>query len=196
MYTILMTVLFALVPSNLELAEDALLLAVQDLPADLSSYGANEVLIEIEGDHSGSWLIKQTISAVLHENGITVYERNELSDSLMMTLRVRPMELVVEYGDVSRPWIIGNKRVERIAKCELSSTLLDTDGTILMTVRTSGVNDDVISWSDAEVLAGSSDWDWLTGDLPENTGGGILEPIIVSGVVASLVYLFYSSRAQ
>ncbi len=196
MYTILMTVLFALAPSNMELAEDALLMAAQGLPADLSSYGVNKVLIEIDGEHEGNWLVKQTVSAVLHENGIAVYGREELPDSLLMTLRVRPMELVVEYGDVSRPWIIGNKRVERLAKCELSSTLFDTDGTILMTERTSGVNEDVISWSDAEVLAGSPDWDWLTGDLPENTGGGILEPVIVSGVVASLVYLFYSSRAQ
>lgn len=196
MYTILMTVIFAMVPSNMELAEDALLMAIQEIPENLSAYGADHVLIVISGEHSGSWFIQQTIASVLHENGITVFDREADLEDSGLTLRVRPMELVVEYGDVSRPWVIGNKRVERIAKCELSSTLIDNDGSILMTLRTSGVEEDVISWSDAEVLDGSAEWDWLSGELPENRGGGILEPIVVSGVVASLVYLFYSSRAE
>jgi len=63
-------------------------------------------------------------------------------------------------------------------------------------MRSSGTARDEIAWSDTEILNGSAEWEWLTGDLPENRGGGILEPIIVSGVVASLVYLFYSSRAD
>ncbi len=196
MYTILMTALLALVPSNMELAEDAIFLALQDLPYNLSSYGADNIQIEILGEHSGNWFIEQTISSVLHENGITVFQRDLDQDSTSMLLSVRPMELLVEYGDVSRPWIIGSKRVDRIANCELSFTLFDTDRSILMTLRTSGVEEDMISWSDAEVLNGSEEWDWLSGELPENRGGGILEPIIVSGVVASLVYLFYSSRAE
>ncbi len=134
--------------------------------------------------------------SVLHENGITILQRENDLDSSSMILNIRPMELVLEYGDVSRPWIIGSKRVVRIAKCELSSTLYDADGSVLMTLRTSGIEEDMIPWSDAEVLNGSEEWDWLSGDMPENRGGGILEPIIVSGVVASLVYLFYSSRAE
>lgn len=196
MYTILMAALLALVPSNMELAEDAILLALQELPDNLSSSGAENIQIEILGENSGNWFIEQTISSVLHENGITVFQRDADSENPVMLLSVRPMELVVEYGDVSRPWIIGSKRVERIATCELSLTLYDGDGSVLMTQRTSGVEVDKISWSDAEVLNGSEDWDWLSGELPENRGGGILEPIIVSGVVASLVYLFYSSRAE
>jgi hypothetical protein len=196
MYTILMTVMLAMVPSNMELAEDALLLAIQELPESLSAYGVEEVSIVISGEHSGSWFIQQTIVSVLNENGITVFVRDTGTDNSSMTLRVRPMELVVEYGDVSRPWVIGNKRVERIAKCELSSTLLDADGSIMMTLRTSGIQEDVVPWSDVEALNGSAEWEWLSGELSENTGGGILEPIVVSGVVASLVYLFYSSRAE
>ena len=196
MYTILMAALLALAPSNMELAEDAILLSLQELPDSLFSYGADEIMIEILGEHSGNWFIEQTIYSVLHENGITVSQRELNPEGSSLTLSVRPMELVVEYGDVSRPWVIGSKRVGRIAKCELSSTLLDADGVVLMTARTSGIEEDMIPWSDAEVLNGSEEWDWLSGSMPENRGGGILEPIIVSGVVASLVYLFYSSRAE
>lgn len=196
MYTILMTVLLALAPSNMELAEDAILQALQELPENLSSYNADEIMIEIVGEHSGNWFIEQTISSILHERGITVFEREPDSSSSSMILNIRPMELVVEYGDVSRSWIIGSKRVERIASCELSSTLIDTDGSILLTIRTSGNVVDRIPWSDVEVLNGSEEWNWLSGELPENRDGGILEPIIVTGVVAALVYLFYSSRAE
>lgn len=195
MYTILMTAVLALAPTNMELAEDALALALQEIPAQLSAYGVESVSVEIAGEHAGNWLISQTVMSFLHDEGFQVIDRGE-ADSTGMVLRVRPMELTVEYGEVSRPWLVGNKRVERIAKCELSSTLLDTRGEIVMSVRTSGIQSDVISWSDAQVLDGSSDWEWLSGDLPENRGGGILEPIVVTGVVASLVYLFYSSRAE
>lgn len=190
-----MTAVLALAPTNMELAEDALALALQEIPGQLSAYGVESVSVEIAGEHAGNWLISQTVMSFLHDEGFQVIDRGE-PDSTGMVLRVRPMELTVEYGDVSRPWLVGNKRVERIAKCELSSTLLDAGGGIVMSVRTSGIQSDVISWSDAQVLNGSSDWEWLSGELPENRGGGILEPIVVTGVVASLVYLFYSSRAE
>jgi len=182
----------------MELAEEAIILALQELHENMSSYDydTDNIMIEIIGEHSGNWFIEQTISSILHEHGITVFDREADSVSSRSILQIRLMELVVEYGDVSRPWIIGSKRVERIAKCELSSTLLDADGSIIMTARTSGIEVDKIPWSDTEILNGSEEWDWLSGELPENRGGGILEPIIVSGVVASLVYLFYSSRAE
>jgi len=195
MHTILMTAILALVPTNMELAEDALEMSLEGIPAQLSAYGVEVVVVDISGEHAGNWFIEQTVMSVLHDNGFTVIDPG-VDRGSGMTLRVRPMELLVEYGDVSRPWIVGSKRVERIAKCELMNTLLDEEGEIMMSIRTSGIQQDVISWSDAEVLNGSSEWEWLSGELPENRGGGILEPIVVTGVVASLVYLFYSSRAE
>jgi len=113
MYSILMTVLVALAPSNMELAEDALIMSLEDIPGRIGEYGIESVAIEIEGEHAGSWFIKQTVSSMLHENGYTVAGRTE--EGPVITLRIRPMELVVDYGDVSRPWVVGNKRVDRIA---------------------------------------------------------------------------------
>jgi hypothetical protein len=195
MHIILLTAVLSIVPTNMEMAEDALEMAVQELPEQLGVYGAETVFVEIEGDHTANWFIEQTVISVLHDSGIDVIDRDYAQGSGML-LRIRPMELVVEYGDVSRPWIVGSKRVERIAKCELSSSLMDEEGELLMSLRTSGIQQDVVSWADAEMLSGSSEWDWLSAELPENSGGGLLEPIVVTGVVASLVYLFYSSRAE
>ncbi len=197
MNTILLTIVLALTPSNMELAEEALIISSEALSDILESHDVQVIMIEILGEHEGGWFIEQTLTSVLCENGITVI--NSVPDSSSRSserLMIRPMEIVVEYGDVSRPWLIGNKRVERIARCELSATLIDSDGKIIMTARTDGTADDVVSWSDASTLSGSSEWEWLSRELPEDSGSGILEPLIVSGVVASLVYLFYSSRAN
>ncbi len=197
MNTILLTIVLALTPSNMELAEEALVISSEALSDILESHNVQVVTIEILGEHEGGWFIEQTLTSVLCENGITII--SSVSDSASHSserLMIRPMEMVVEYGDVSRPWLIGSKRVERIARCELSANLVDLNGEIVMTARTDGTVDDVVSWSDASTLSGSKEWEWLSRELPEETGSGILEPLIVTGVVASLVYLFYSSRAD
>ncbi len=197
MNTILLTIVLALTPSNMELAEEALVISSEALSDILESYDVQVVMIEILGEHEGGWFVEQTLSSVLCNDGITIL--SSVSDSSSRSserLLIRPMEIVVEYGDASRPWLIGTKRIERIARCELSATLVDSNGEIVMTARTNGTADDVVSWSDVSTLSGSSEWEWLSRELPEDTGSGILEPLIVTGVVASLVYLFYSSRAD
>ncbi|MCD4848178.1 MAG: hypothetical protein K8R76_08310 [Candidatus Aegiribacteria sp.] len=197
MNTILLTIVLALTPSNMELAEEALVISSEALSDILESYNVQNIIIEILGEHEGGWFLEQTLASVLCENDISII--SSVSDSSFRSfdrLMVRPMEIVVEYGDVSRPWLIGSKRVERIARCELSATLVDSNGKIVTTARTNGTADDVVSWSDVSTLSGSSEWEWLSRELPEDSGSSILEPLIVSGVVASLVYLFYSSRAD
>jgi len=186
-------------PANMELAEDALILACEPVADSVVAAGIDSLAVEIDGDHQGSWFVSQTLIYVLSQRGVQVTgaitERSEEPASVV-TLLVRPMELTVEYGNVSRPWVVGARRVERIARCELSAMLLDQDRAVLTTLRSSGETMDVISWSDTDELTGSEDWTWLSAELPEDQGGGLLEPIIVTGVVASLVYLFYSSRAD
>ena len=91
--------------------------------------------------------------------------------------------------------MFGRKRVERHAVCELSATLVDAGGTILVSARTSASDSDLVPVAELDVLD-HQDYDWLgQGEIGEE-GGGILEPLVVTGVVASLIYLFYSSRAE
>jgi hypothetical protein len=198
MNIILMTVLLALTPSNMELAEEALVLSCEPLSDSLKAYNVQILSIEVLGEHGGGWFVEQTLTSVLVDNEIMIIDSVSRDDSVtsLYRLQVRPMELAVEYGDVSRPWVIGAKRIERLARSELSAILLDSNNSVIMTARASGIVEDIISWSDAGALSGSTEWEWLSGDLPEGESAGILEPLIVSGVVASLVYLFYSSRAN
>ena len=75
--------------------------------------------------------------------------------------------------------------------------LLSTDGSVALSERLSGELSDELSYGDVEQVSGTGANDsWLTPEIPESEGGGVLEPIIVTGVIASLIYLFYSSRAE
>ncbi len=182
--------------TNIEMAEDVLIESCLPLIDSLHNYRVDSVKIEMEGEHSGGWLVEQTIIDVLSEGGITVLQDDETGLFDSPVLSIRPMELCIEYGDISRPWIIGSRKIERIAVCELSVCLSSRGGAVLTVLRTGAVQTDEVTLSDTDVLEGSENWDWLSAEVQDDDGGGLLEPLVVTAVVASLIYLFYSSRAE
>ena len=183
------------VPTNLELVEQAVLESVEELPSRLLDQGVDTVGVEILGDHPGGWLLEQTATQILNSEGVTVSSVSRDPGSGYV-LRLRPMDLAVRYGDSSRSWLIGSKKVDRHATCEISATLLSAGGTVIMSNRYGATVSDQVAVSDLSRLAGERTDPWLAPERTESGEGGILEPLIVSGVVASLIYLFYSSRAE
>jgi hypothetical protein len=181
-------------PTNLDLVEAAVEEACSSLAETIAQQGIDTFTIEIEGEHPANWLVEQTIEAVLTGRGLTVTAGREGTSNSILS--IRPMDLAVRYGNTSRSWIFGKKRVERIAICELSSTLVDSEGTIIVSIRSGAEDSDLVPVSELDVLEGAEDWNWLSEGEISGDGGGILEPLVVTGVVASLIYLFYSSRAE
>jgi hypothetical protein len=182
-------------PTNLELTERAVTEACSGLPGELAASSIDTLALQIEGEHQGGWLVSQTATSLLASEGLTVMG-SVSEENPYPILRLRPMDLGVRYGDVSRAWLVGTKKVERIASCELAATALDSRGRVLMSVRLSAVVADEVPHSDLTQLVGSEDDSWLGSEIPEESGASLLEPLVVSGVVASLIYLFYSSRAE
>ena len=180
--------------TNLELVEATVVEACTELAAMLDEQGVDEVFIVLEGDHTGNWLVEQTASSVLGSLGYSVSTGRD--EGFPFILRLRPMDLAVRYGDTSRSWIFGKKQVERVAVCELSGQLVAENGTIIASMRSSATDSDRVPVSELDVLDGPDDWTWLGEGEIGGDGGGILEPLVVTGVVASLIYLFYSSRAE
>ncbi|MCC6871164.1 MAG: hypothetical protein IT351_02170 [Candidatus Fermentibacter sp.] len=193
----------ALPVSNLELAEQIVSEACVSISDSLVDSGVGTVMLEIAGDHPGNWLVEQCVKTELGARGLTVLTRetrpapdSSRDHAMLFDLVVRPMELSIVFGGTSRSWLIGPKSVERMAVCELYSELRDTGGTICTTVRSSSSRSDRVPVDDLQSLRGSSDQVWLRGGELQASSGGILEPLVVTGVVASLIYLFYSSRAE
>ncbi len=200
---VLICAALALPVSNLELAEQIVSEACVSISDSLVDSGVGTVMLEIAGDHPGNWLVEQCVKTELGARGFTVLtqETRPAPDSTMdhvgpYDLVVRPMELSIVFGSTSRSWLIGPKNVERMAVCELYSELRDAGGTIRTTVRSSSSRSDRVPVDDLPSLRGSSDQVWLRGGELQASSGGILEPLVVTGVVASLIYLFYSSRAE
>jgi hypothetical protein len=183
-------------PTNLELAESAVLEAVSEIPGDLAELGVETVVVEMAGEHGAGWLLEQTVTSELSAAGIGVSVAEGEAARTGYRLRLRPMELEVRYGETSRSWLIGSKKVTRHATCQLSATLLGPSGEVMMASRYGADVSDRVAVSDLSQLAGDRGDPWLAPEMSEEGSGGILEPLIVSGVVASLIYLFYSSRAE
>ncbi len=183
-------------PTNLEMVEEAVTEACLALPGALGVPTGEMLTVQIEGDHEGGWLVEQCATAVLEASGFLVADSPRADGGSSVIVRVRPMELAVTLAGAGRAWLIGPRRIDRRAVCELSTEIVDVSGAVVYSVRSGASRSDRIHASDLARLQGASGETWLTGGTPSQSGGGILEPVVVTGVVASLIYLFYSSRAE
>ncbi len=87
----------------------------------------------------------------------------------------------------------GTKGYERLAAIRANATLLDAEtGDVLWTRTSSRHVTDVVPKGDVVYAASGSGK--LNPPVPKGGGGRWLEPLIVVGVVAGLVVLFYSNR--
>ena len=176
--------------TNLDMLETAVLNALEPVAEQVSSQGLETIALNIQGEHEGGWLIEQIATHTLGAAGVTVYTSRDAGGWI---LNLRPMELGVAYAQTRRSWIFGGKQVPRLASCEIAATLVDPEGDVILTVREGSVIENTISSSDIIIMESSTE-EWANGELSDEESGNILEPLVVTGVVTALVYLFYSSR--
>lgn len=193
---LVIAVLSATTPTNMEVLEVVVDEACLPLADSLTSAGLDTVMLEIAGDHPGGWLVAQSVKSVLDSRGVTVLTEVSRDSVRSVRLSVRPMELSVMLDDAGRAWLVGARRIDRTVICELYSEALDPSGVLLLSTRSGASRSDRVGQSELPGLRSSSDQAWITGGEPAEGGGGLLEPLVVTGVVASLIYLFYSSRAE
>ncbi len=176
--------------TNLDMLEVAVLNALEPVSEQVSAQGLETVTLNIQSEHEGGWLIEQIATSTLGAAGVTVYTSR---DGDGWTLNLRPMELGVTYAQVRRSWVLGGKQVPRLASCEIAATLVDPEGNVVLSFREGSVIENTVSPSDIIILESSTE-KWANGEMSDDESGNILEPLVVTGVVTALVYLFYSSR--
>lgn len=110
-----------------------------------------------------------------------------------LELRARVDGAGVAYVRRIRSFPFGVKGYERLTTMRASATFVDPrSGQVFWARSASGSATDVVSKRDlAYVTSGSVGWNPT---LPRGSGFRLLEPVIVLGVVAGLVVLFYSNR--
>ncbi len=176
--------------TNMDMLESVVNDAMIPIAEQVAAAGVDAVILSVDGEHEGSWLLEQTAVSVLNSAGVTIASSREED---LYTLNVRPMEFAVTYSQTRRSWILGGREIPRLANCQLSATLRDPQGNVVLTVREGAVLNNTVSANDIVVLESSTER-WVNGELSDEESGNILEPLVVTGVVTALVYLFYSSR--
>lgn len=176
--------------TNLDMVESVVNDAMLPVSEQIAGENIETLSLNIEGEHDGGWLVEQVAISSLSDAGVTV---NTTRETDCWTLNIRPMELGVSYAQTTRSWFLGGKQIPRIANCELAVTLIDTEGNVVLTTREGATFENTVSHSNI-VLIETTTEKWANGEISEEESGNILEPIVVTGVVTALVYLFYSSR--
>ncbi len=176
--------------TNMDMVETAVIDAMGPVAEQVSAQGIESVTLSIQGEHEGGWLLEQIAASALGAAGVTVSNSREEN---VWVLNIRPMELGVRYAQTRRSWVLGGRQVPRIASCEIAAALVDPDGNVILTTREGAVVESTVSPSEVVVLESSTE-KWVNGELSDEESGNILEPLVVTGVVTALVYLFYSSR--
>jgi hypothetical protein len=98
----------------------------------------------------------------------------------------------VQYVDESRTFFLGPRRVDRAVAVDLTARLVDSDGeTVLAVGRGDAIHLDRLSKGRLSLYESQG----VTATELEKPGARrVIEPVVVGGIVASLVYLFYTNQ--
>jgi hypothetical protein len=189
------------VPTNLEVMHDLVADVAKELlasvPADvafgsvtLSPY-ANDDIYNFVGD---------VLTAVLTDAGHKVYQARQAppdtTGTRAMTLEYQAQHFSLTYPKIYRPFLIGGKKVKRKASVGLSVKLVDaTDQSVAWIGDASKSYEDQFSYGKlAEVEAGT-----LAFTKPPRSStkwGKVVEPVVVSGIIIGLIYLFFANQNE
>ncbi len=208
--------------TNTALIEKAASAAIDSMVQGLTSSTEAPVYLRPAVQHSAAWMVESKLEARLREMGIRVVVSRSVAppsatagaqadtlaagDTLQiepeavgqvaetMTLEYRITELGMDYPRAWRGFLIGRKKVERLASVALLGRLIeDSSGALVWSGQGSATETDVVPASELPFLEGEGDA-WQKGMLPAGKLGGVVEPLVVAAIVAGLVYLFYSNK--
>jgi TolB-like protein len=183
-------------PTNLELLHDVVKEAVTRAVGDMAvTNEMTTVVLVPETPHSAEWLMTTVISEVLSSRGIRVVtDRVSTNHTLAPRFSYLIVDLSVTYPDQRRDHLIGAKRVTRVARVKLSFQLIDGETHRILWMREETASR-IDRFLKEDLLAVQSDlYSFAKADLYERSLSRVFEPIIVSGVVGGLIYLFFSNR--
>ena len=170
------------------------------------------VLLASRSQHEGNWIIENALLEELIKRGFRVViddqENSAQRDSLTpppdntifvspgspMRLSYRVEEIRTDYLGQNRKGLIGEKMAKRLVRVRFSLQATDpVNGQVLWQGPGGFESFDsfpVKHLSKVEV----EDYNFAKSQLSGKNLGKILEPIIASGVVGGLIYLFFSNR--
>jgi hypothetical protein len=110
-------------------------------------------------------------------------------------LEFRILEFGVSYPTVKRPFLmLGRSSVHRLGGVYLQgSHILGPEGTILEVASGQSHRQDRLSGSTRSLAEGAT-YPFQRPEIPPSRLGRYVEPVVVVGIIGSLVYLFYQNQ--
>lgn len=187
-------------PTNLELIEQAVRIAADSMdvrpPAGTDSY------LEIDAGTGSDaiWLLDSVLKEELLQQGWRVRaETDGEADSTAneegeYLLRLRVVDLGLQYGRSWRRYLLGGKVVERIARASILYELIDQAGDqVLVSSGMDGEVSDVVPASKLSILSNPK-YPFASPELEKSRWDKYLEGGLVIAIIGVLVYLFYSNK--
>lgn len=179
-------------PSNLDLLTEAAEAAVRDALGKVPLAGGQDgwqtpVLLEAQDDHDANWLVEQLLVEQLLIAGLPITTAAEGTDLQGRRLSYR----VVDLGISGKGRLLSGA-VER--RCHVTVGLHFSDNGELVSVGEAKAElADVIPGNQLEALQHSSH-KFADTNLEKRSWERFAEPVIVTTVLGSLIYLFFSNR--
>lgn len=141
---------------------------------------------EGEADAGGAPADRASADVSEHASGADVGEAR---------LFFRVTDFSFRYADIYRRMLVGPKRIRRLAKTELHFRLAHAGSrSVAWSENTSHSAADVIPYGKADLLE-SKTYAFAKPERASGTLARLYEPLIVTGIVGGLVFLFYSNQS-
>ena len=174
-------------PANLELAQRAARAAAERVAGDIPP-GSRVLVLVTESSRPLDWAVEEALMGALARAGFQVFRTAPGGDSAAF-LRCRTVDVGLTYQDKA-------EGVERVARVRIAYHLTQGDaGRVLASGDDLGTTQDIVPASSLPGLEGP---ELVPARLTArgSLGSRLVEPALISAVVAGLIYLFYSSKAS
>ena len=182
--------------TNYELVRAAALAASSELVNGLAPLvGDSTVAVRGVGQSSGGFLVENTLSKALTDAGFQVRTRPDSTIGRVVEYEVADLGLA--YPRVHRNAFFGHKRVQREARARIFARLVDQEqGSILRANQAESRQSDEVDASRLPDLEEKNPVDYLEATVPPERWNKLVEPVVVTGIIAGLIILFFSNQSS
>ncbi len=180
------------VPTNLGLAHAMAAEVAAATLAELGAAAGDCIFIAPRSEHSGNGILELALSEAARQQGLGVAAGPA---DCAQHLEFRILELRIAYTGVDRSALWTRKEIERHGICVLATRLSDAaTGTELAVTQREVLMADRFPYELRELVASPS-YPFTTPELREHDWSKSAEPFVVTGMIAGLIYLFFSNQS-
>jgi hypothetical protein len=182
------------IPTNLGLAHALCASTAAKVVDALSGHMTQPCLrLRAAGEHAGNPLLASAMAEACRRQGLSI--ATEDSDCTA-ALEYRILELQIAYTGLDRSALLVKQDIERHGACVVYASLLDDrSGRELATTQQEALLADRFP-KDLQALVASDSYPFTAPELKTREWSKSVEPFVVTGLVAGLIYLFFSNQSS